>query len=73
MAAIVLLLAGILVVLALTDWRLATAYLSFLVLALAVMTRLRGFAVPRIKETRQASREAAGHVSGSLGEMLGAV
>src|SRR4051794_1129548 len=66
MAANLLLLAGILVVLGLTDWRLAAAYLAFAVVALLVMTRMRGFAVPRMKATRQASSELSGFLEERL-------
>jgi ABC-type multidrug transport system fused ATPase/permease subunit len=66
MAANLLLLAGILLVLALVDWRLAAAYLLFVVVALVIMARMRGLAVPRMRATRQASAELSGFLEERL-------
>jgi ABC-type multidrug transport system fused ATPase/permease subunit len=61
-----LLLAGILVALLFEDWRLSVAFGLFAVLALYVLNRVRGLAVPYEKARRQAEADLFGYVEEQL-------
>lgn len=63
-----LLLAGVIISLALVDWRLGLAFGAFAALAVGVLNGLRRRAVPR----QMADREQSAQVYGFAGEVLGA-
>ena len=61
-----LLLAGVLVVLFFQDWRIGIAFTLFAVVALAVLNRVRGLAIPYQKALRQAIADLTGFLEERL-------
>jgi len=62
----ILLLGGVLLALFLQDWRIGVAFAAFVAVALVVLNRVRGLAIPSQKALRQAISELTGYLEERL-------